>query len=113
MSRKASGLKAWVIQRVTAIYIAVFSIYLVGALITDAPINYAEWKGWFAGSVMSVATLLFVLSVLMHAWVGVRDVLIDYVWNTSQRLIALSVVATILIACALWATQALVLARLI
>jgi succinate dehydrogenase / fumarate reductase membrane anchor subunit len=49
----------------------------------------------------------------MHAWVGVRDVLIDYVWNTSQRVIALSVVATILVACALWATQALVLARLI
>jgi succinate dehydrogenase / fumarate reductase membrane anchor subunit len=112
MSRKASGLKAWAIQRLTAIYVGLFSLYLLLVLLFAAPADYADWKDWVGGPLVSVAMLLFVVSVLMHAWVGVRDVLIDYVHPIAIRAALLGVIALALVAMGLWAAQALILVRL-
>ncbi|MGB5252279.1 MAG: succinate dehydrogenase, hydrophobic membrane anchor protein [Sedimenticolaceae bacterium] len=112
MSRKASGLKAWAIQRLTAIYIGVFSLYLVLVLLFAAPDDYSAWRAWLSGPVVSVALLLYVVSVMMHAWIGVRDVLIDYIHPIAIRATLLGVVALSLVAMGLWAAQALLLARL-
>ena len=113
MSRKASGLKAWAIQRLSAIYIGLFSIYLVAVLLFAAPADYPAWKAWIGGPVVSVALLLFVLSVLMHAWIGVRDILIDYVHPIAVRAALLGLIALALVAMGLWAAQALILVRLV
>jgi succinate dehydrogenase / fumarate reductase membrane anchor subunit len=61
---------------------------------------------------MSLASLVFVAALLLHAWIGVRDILIDYVWHTGARVTALSVVALVLVGSGLWAAQVLILARL-
>lgn len=113
MSRTASGLKAWAIQRLTAIYIGLFIIYLIGALILSPPADFAAWKAWMGSPLVSVAMLLFVVSTLMHAWIGVRDVLIDYIRPIAIRATVLGVVALSLIAMGLWAAQALILVRLV
>lgn len=113
MSRKASGLKAWAIQRLTAIYIGLFSLYLLAVLLFASPADYAAWKAWIGGPLVSVAMLLFVVSVLMHAWIGVRDVLIDYVHPIAIRAALLGAIALSLIAMGLWAAQALILVRLV
>jgi succinate dehydrogenase / fumarate reductase membrane anchor subunit len=112
VSRKASGLKAWAVQRLTAIYIGLFSLYLFAVLLFAAPADYAEWRAWIGGPVVSVALLLYVVSVLMHAWIGVRDVLIDYVHPIAIRAALLGVIALSLVAMGLWAAQALTLVRL-
>lgn len=113
MSRKASGLKAWALQRATAIYIAAFIVYLLAVLLSDAPKDYSAWRDWFADPIMGIATLVFVLMVLLHAWVGVRDVLIDYVHPTALRVSLLALVALTLVGCGLWASQSLILVRLV
>lgn len=112
MSRKASGLKAWAIQRLTATYVGLFSIYLLAMLLFAAPGDFAAWKAWIGGPVVSVALLLYVLSVLMHAWIGVRDVLIDYIHPIAVRAGLLGAIALSLVAMGLWSAQALILARL-
>jgi succinate dehydrogenase / fumarate reductase membrane anchor subunit len=112
MSRKASGLKAWAIQRLTAMYVGLFALYLVAVLLFSAPPDYAAWKAWIGGPVVSVALLLFVVSVLMHAWIGVRDVVIDYVHPIAVRAALLGLIALALLAMGLWAAQALILVRL-
>jgi succinate dehydrogenase / fumarate reductase membrane anchor subunit len=112
MSRKASGLKAWAIQRLTAIYVAAFSLYFLLVLLFAAPGDYEAWRDWLGGAVVSVAMLLFVVTVLMHAWIGVRDVLIDYVHPIAIRATLLGLVALTLVALGLWAAQALILARI-
>ena len=112
MSRKASGLKAWAIQRLTALYVGLFSLYLIAVLLFAAPVDYVAWKAWLGGPVVSVALLLYVASVLMHAWIGVRDVLIDYVHPIAARATLLGLVALSLFAMGLWAAQALILVRL-
>lgn len=113
MSRKASGLKAWAIQRLTAVYVGAFTLYLVMVLLFAAPADYTAWRDWMGGSVMSIAMLLFVVSVLMHAWIGVRDVLIDYVHPIAFRATLLGVIALSLVAMGLWSAQALILARVV
>ena len=113
MSRKASGLKAWVLQRATAIYIALFALYLLLVMLFSAPEGYAAWRDWFADPLMGIATLVFVLAILLHAWVGIRDVVIDYVWNTPARVTLLALVGLTLVACGLWASQSLILVRLV
>ena len=69
-------------------------------------------RAWLGGPVVSVAMLLFIVSVLMHAWIGVRDVLIDYVHPIAIRATLLGVIALSLVALGLWSAQALILARL-
>ena len=113
MSRTASGLKAWAIQRLTAIYIGLFVIYLLGALILSPPADFEAWKAWMGNPLVSVAMLLFVFSTLMHAWIGVRDVLIDYIRPIAIRATVLGIVALSLVAMGLWAAQALILVRLV
>lgn len=112
MSRKASGLRAWAIQRLTAIYIGVVSVYLVAVFLAGGPDGYASWKAWVGSPLISVLLLLFVASVLMHAWIGVRDVAIDYLHPIAIRATFLGIVALLLVAMGLWAIQVLVLARL-
>lgn len=112
MSRKASGLRAWALQRLTAIYIALFTLYLVAVLLFSAPGDYQAWRGWLGGPLVSVALLLYVFSVLLHAWIGVRDVLIDYVHPIAIRAALLGAVALGLVSLGLWTMQVLTLVRL-
>lgn len=112
MSRTATGLRAWVLQRVTAVYIGIFSIYLLGVLLISPPADWPEWRALFATASMSIAAGLYLLAILLHAWVGVRDILIDYVKPFGPRLILLSLVGLVLLGCGLWGLQTLMLLRL-
>jgi len=107
MSRTASGLKAWLVQRVTAVYVAFFLTYLVLHLALNAPESYAAWVAWVGRPWVSLGLSLFIPLVLAHAWVGIRDVLMDYVKPLSARVGAMVVIALVFLASGLWALQAI------
>ena len=111
MSRQASGFKAWVVQRVTAVYIALFVLYAVVHFTVDAPADVVAWRAWMASPVVSMALLLFFAALLMHAWIGIRDVLIDYIHPLSLRVVVLSAFAIALIGTGLWVAQVIFLVR--
>jgi succinate dehydrogenase / fumarate reductase membrane anchor subunit len=81
------GLRDWLAQRVTAVVIAGYSVIVLGALLGAAPMTYAVWSDLFERGWMRVGTLLFAASVAWHAWVGVRDILMDYVKPDGLRLV--------------------------
>lgn len=112
MSRRASGLRAWALQRATAVYLAGFALYLVIHALTQPPADYAAWQAWVARPWVNLGLLLLVPALLIHAWVGMRDLLIDYVRVTWARVLLLALLAFGLIASGLWAVQALILARM-
>ncbi|HUN69065.1 MAG TPA: succinate dehydrogenase, hydrophobic membrane anchor protein [Burkholderiales bacterium] len=91
------GLRDWLAQRITAVIMAVYSLIAVCVLLTGNPITYAVWRDLFAQGWMRVATLLFAVSVAWHAWVGVRDILMDYIKPAGLRL-ALEVMTVLTIA---------------
>jgi succinate dehydrogenase / fumarate reductase membrane anchor subunit len=107
VSRTASGLKAWLVQRVTAVYLALFLTYLILHLVLEPPSDYAAWAAWVRRPGVSLGLLLFVPLLLAHAWVGIRDVLMDYVKPLGARIGAMVFFALVFLASGLWALQAL------
>jgi succinate dehydrogenase / fumarate reductase, membrane anchor subunit len=101
------GLKEWLIQRVTAVVMAVYTVLLAGLLIARSPIDFATWKALFTHGAMRVATLLFLLSVFYHAWVGVRDIVMDYVRPAGLRLVVEVLVIVALVGYAIWSVSIL------
>jgi succinate dehydrogenase / fumarate reductase membrane anchor subunit len=101
------GLRDWLAQRVTAVIMAVYTVILLAVLVGGVPITYPVWKDLFAQGWMRVATLLFAASLAWHAWVGVRDILMDYVKPAGVRL-SLQVLVLLTIAAYLaWTIQIL------
>jgi succinate dehydrogenase / fumarate reductase membrane anchor subunit len=80
------GLTDWLAQRITATIMAVYSIIALVVILSGLPITYAVWKDLFSQGWMRVATLLFMASLAWHAWVGVRDILMDYIKPDGLRL---------------------------
>jgi len=107
MSRSASGLKAWLVQRLTAVYLALFLTYLVLHLVLSPPADYAAWAGWVGRPAVSLGFLLCIPLLLVHAWVGIRDVLMDYVKPLWARIGAMAFFGLTFIASGLWALQAI------
>jgi succinate dehydrogenase / fumarate reductase membrane anchor subunit len=101
------GLRDWLAQRITAAVMAAYSLIVAVVLLSGQPISYAVWRDLFAQGWMRVATLLFAASLAWHAWVGMRDIFMDYVKPTGLRL-ALEVLTVVLLAVYLgWTVQIL------
>ena len=101
------GLRDWLAQRITAALMVVYTLFAIGVLLKHQPITYAVWKDLFSRGWMRVATLLFAVCLVWHAWVGVRDILMDYVKPDGLRL-TLQVLCVLLLAAYLgWAIQVL------
>jgi succinate dehydrogenase / fumarate reductase membrane anchor subunit len=80
------GLRDWLAQRVTAAIMAVYTVLLAVVLLSRQPVTYTVWRDLFAQGWMRVATLLFAASLAWHAWVGMRDIVMDYIKPTWLRL---------------------------
>ena len=101
------GMRDWLAQRLTAVVMVAYSLVLAVALLRGEPITYAVWRDLFAQGWMRVATLVFAVSLVWHAWVGTRDILMDYIKPDGLRL-ALQVFTVLLLAAYLgWAIQVL------
>jgi succinate dehydrogenase / fumarate reductase membrane anchor subunit len=111
VSRRASGLRAWLLQRLTAVYLAGFSLVLLAYFLLTPPADHAAWQTWVTQPWVSLGLLLYVPALLLHAWVGLRDVLMDYVHPLSLRLALLSLAGLGLAGSGLWALQAIFLAH--
>ena len=113
------GLRDWLSQRVTAALMAVFTIVLLVQYLWPAYARgprgerlaaltgYEKWAGIFAPQWMKFLTFVVIVSLAWHAWVGMRDVWMDYVKSVGARL-ALQVLTIVwLVGCAGWAVQVL------
>jgi succinate dehydrogenase / fumarate reductase, membrane anchor subunit len=96
------GLRDWVIQRISAIFMAVYSLGLSFYIVCHSDLSFAEWHSLFAQEWMKIATVLFILSIMLHAWVGVWTIFTDYVKPFVLRSILNFFVLLMLVACFFW-----------
>jgi succinate dehydrogenase / fumarate reductase membrane anchor subunit len=101
------GTGEWLLQRLTAVIMAVYTLGLLVTVLWHAPASYTEWKGFFAGNFPRLATMLFFTALLYHAWVGMRDILMDYVKPTGIRLMLQFAVVVALLYYLIWAASVL------
>jgi succinate dehydrogenase / fumarate reductase membrane anchor subunit len=86
------GTLDFLVQRVTAIIMAIYSIILFAGILFSAEMNYETWVGLFTFTCLGIpvgqllATLAF-FSLAWHAWIGVRDIWMDYVKPAGVRLL--------------------------
>jgi succinate dehydrogenase / fumarate reductase membrane anchor subunit len=99
---RAQGLRAWMMQRLSAVYMVAYLMFFLLSVIVKPPHGYPEWRSFITAPFMSVATLLLFSFLLMHAWVGMRDVVMDYVHDFKVRFTILSFIAAGLLAMAAW-----------
>jgi succinate dehydrogenase / fumarate reductase membrane anchor subunit len=111
VSRRASGLRAWILQRISAVYLGVFIIVLCAHFLRHPPADHAAWQAWVTQPWVSIGLFLFTASLLLHAWVGIRDVLIDYVHPLMARLTLLTLFGLLFIGSGVWVLQAIFLAH--
>ena len=101
------GMRDWLAQRISAAIMAVYAVIVAVVITREGPFSHAVWRDLFAQGWMRVATLLFGASLAWHAWVGVRDILMDYVKPDGLRF-ALQVFTLVLLAGYLgWTVQIL------
>ena len=100
------GLKDWLAQRVTAIVMALYTVILLVSFLSGSNFSYEGWAGMFAQQWFKIITFVALLSLFYHAWVGMRDIWMDYATKSVAVRLVLQV-ATIawLIGCAGWAAQ--------
>jgi succinate dehydrogenase / fumarate reductase membrane anchor subunit len=103
----ASGLRAWTIQRLSAVYMLVFVIYAGSSYRFAETTGFDSWLAWLSHPFNNIAVGLFILFLLFHAWVGARDIVLDYVKPHGFRLVKLAFLALLLIAMGLWALKIL------
>lgn len=101
------GLRDWLAQRITAVILALYTLVLLGWLFALPELSYGSWAGMFASTWMKVLTLLALVSLVWHAWVGVRDIFMDYIKPTGLRLFLLIATIVALVGYAIWAIMIL------
>ena len=97
----------WLLQRFTAIVMAFYSMLIVGLMLVRQPSGYAAWRGLFDAAWLKIATLLFLFSLYIHAWQGVRDIIVDYIYPHAIGKVLNLAVTIALVAYAAWSVMIL------
>ena len=101
------GWGGWLAQRITAVIMLLYTLFFLAVLVSLPSRDYEHWKALWALPVMKYATMIFVLALAYHAWVGVRNIFMDYVKDTGVRLILYVLVIIALVIYGVWAAQIL------
>jgi succinate dehydrogenase / fumarate reductase, membrane anchor subunit len=101
------GLKDWIIQRATAIIMAIYTVIFPVVVGVVGPDSFAAWQSIFANGFMKFITFLFFISLFYHVWIGMRDIWMDYIKSDGLRLLFLIATAALLVGYTGWAVQIL------
>ncbi len=101
------GLRDWLAQRLTAILMAVYTFVLLGSFLTGQNFTYEGWAGVFAQQWFKLFSLVTFVGLYYHAWVGMRDIWMDYVKPVGIRLLLQALTIFWLLACTAYTVQIL------
>lgn len=96
------GLRDWLSQRVTAIVMVLYTLLWIGILLWNGGLDYPVWKALWTHNAFRLANFLFMASLLWHAWVGMRNILMDYIKPAGIRLTLQGTVIAVLVAYLGW-----------
>ena len=103
-----SGMWSWLIQRFSGIYIGLYLLVLAALVISGGPLTAERWQGLFAAPWMQAAASVFIVALLFHAWIGLRDVVLDYIHPIAIKVPLLLLILGMLLASGYWFLRALI-----
>ena len=101
------GLRDWIAQRVTAVIMVVYTALILSVVAGLPQMDYWQWKVLWQTPLVRYASVLFMASLLLHAWIGMRNIVMDYVKDAALRLTLYVLVIGALLGYAVWSVQIL------
>lgn len=102
-----SGLYDWMFQRASAVILLLYTVTIIGYLVCNTDVTYSEWRSLFDMTWMRVFTLLVILSVCAHSWIGLWCISTDYIKSTGLRFLFQAVCGLVMFAFLVWGVQVL------
>ena len=99
------GLRDWLAQRVTAVVMAVYTLMMLSVLASLPKLDYWHWSALWELPVTRYSTMLFLFSLYFHAWIGVRNIFMDYVKDPGLRLTLYVITIVALLWYAVWSVK--------
>jgi len=106
-SLTGNGLRDWLIQRVTSIVMVVYIIFLLGFLIANPGLQFFTWQALFKSSAFRIFSVLFLLSLMWHAWIGMWTITTDYLKPLCIRLPVQIIIILALMTYVIWGVSIL------
>lgn len=97
------GTRDFIVQRMSALIMAIYTLVLVLYAVFVPSLDYDSWRAFFTFTVGTMplgqllASLAFI-SLIWHAWIGVRDIWMDYAKPDGLRLVLEVITALWLVA---------------
>ncbi|WP_320822566.1 succinate dehydrogenase, hydrophobic membrane anchor protein [Reinekea sp.] len=88
-----SGLLDWMVQRVTAVVLGSYALFMFAYFLFASDLDYQQWQGLFAALWFKIYTLAALLALVGHIWVGMWTIVTDYVKNAGLRFMVLAAIA--------------------
>jgi succinate dehydrogenase / fumarate reductase membrane anchor subunit len=101
------GLFDWLVQRLSAVVMVAYTLLLLLVLARMPQIDYVHWKALWNVPMVRYCTALFLLALYLHAWVGLRDIFMDYIKDAGLRLTLYVFTVIALLWYAIWSVQIL------
>ncbi|MFI2812564.1 MULTISPECIES: succinate dehydrogenase, hydrophobic membrane anchor protein [Microbulbifer] len=109
-----SGVFDWLYQRVTAVVLLAYTLFIVGFIFLSDDFGYESWSALFDQRWMRIFSLVALLSTVAHAWIGLWSVVTDYITNrmmgpkaTTLRVLAQVVLGALAVIYAVWGIEIL------
>ena len=99
---QGTGLRDWLIQRFTAVFLGVYTLFILIFLLRHPHLNYNDWQSLFSRYSMQIASIVALLAIGLHAWIGLWTVLTDYVKSVSWRYCLQAAILLALFSYVLW-----------
>jgi len=107
LTKRYPGMRLWLAQRLSAVFMAAYLLLLALLVLFKQPQGFEGWHTLMLPWWWRVLTLLFFVSLIMHAWLGVRDVFKDYIFNLRLRAVLQVLVDVLLVLYLGWAVMIL------
>ena len=102
-----SGLSDWLMQRVSAVILALYTVFIVAYLLFNPNLDYYAWSGLFSQTWMRIFSLLAFISIAAHAWIGLWTVNTDYLKSTRLRVGVQTLIILAIFVYLVWGIQIL------
>lgn len=101
-SLSTQGLRDWLIQRLTAIIIGLYTIFIIGFIVLHPQLQFDEWQMLFSFNIVKIFSFLALFSIILHAWIGMWTVFTDYIKSAHLRLFLETLMAILFFCCLTW-----------
>jgi succinate dehydrogenase / fumarate reductase membrane anchor subunit len=102
-----NGLKDWYLQRVSAVVLVAYILFLTGYIFGHHPIGFEAWYAVFHHTMMKAFTVLALIALIIHAWIGMWTVFTDYITCKAVRLVVITLMILSFMVYFVWAIEIL------